>query len=91
MAKVAETATRARVNLKIIATIEISMSEIMGFTYSRYKFQKKVEKCRTLLYIDRYYISILGARCANSNRLAWEVTISNGDAFWGGIYFVNYM
>ena len=22
------------------------------------------------------------ARCANSNRLAWEVTISNGDAFW---------
>ena len=26
------------------------MSEIMGFTYSRYKFQKKVEKCRTLIY-----------------------------------------
>ena len=33
---------------KIIATIEIRTSEIMGFAYSRYKFQKKVEKYRTL-------------------------------------------
>ena len=40
-----------------------------------------------LLYIDRYYLSILGARCANSNRLAWEVTISNGDAF-GEVYIL---
>ena len=43
---------------KIIATIEISVVEIMGFAYSRYEFQKlwKSALCRTLLSKSFEYI-----------------------------------